>query len=80
MACGYLESDMNELIHAIMGMDPDAPPCEPDCEDEYCAPCAMRACPAGEPLHRHHDGCPSCDGEDADAGGLSPDADPRWPS
>lgn len=34
-------------------------PHEPSCEDEYCGPCAARECRYLDPLHRHHDGCPS---------------------
>lgn len=31
--------------------------------DEWCdcASCGEAACPDGEPLHFHHDGCPACD-------------------
>jgi len=37
------------------------PPIEdcPDADDE-CMYCGVRACPHGEPLHFHHDGCPAC--------------------
>ena len=31
-----------------------------DCPDPECSLCAMRACPHGDFLHFHHDGCPSC--------------------
>ena len=51
----------NELVYAINGMDPAEPPCEPRCDREYCAGCAIAECPHGEPLHRHHDGCPACE-------------------
>ncbi len=51
----------NYLIWALHGMDPENDkPCEPRCEREYCAGCAMDECPHWEPLHRHHDGCPAC--------------------
>jgi hypothetical protein len=50
----------NNLIYALNRMRLDAPPCEPRCDDEYCAACAMTECPHHEPLHRHHDGCPAC--------------------
>lgn len=51
----------NQLIYAFNGMDPENDkPCNPPCTDEYCAGCAMQECPHGEPLHRHHDGCPAC--------------------
>ncbi len=29
--------------------------------DPECMFCAMLACPVGEPLHFHHDGCPCCE-------------------
>jgi hypothetical protein len=50
----------NTLLYAINGMDPTSGPCEPRCDEEYCAGCAMAECPHREPLHRHHDGCPAC--------------------
>ena len=31
-----------------------------ECLDSECMLCGMRDCPGGEPLHYHHDGCPSC--------------------
>jgi septal ring factor EnvC (AmiA/AmiB activator) len=30
------------------------------CPDAECGTCGMAACPYGEPLHFHHDGCPAC--------------------
>lgn len=33
-----------------------------ECKDAECVVCGAIACPGGEPLHFHHDGCPSCDG------------------
>jgi hypothetical protein len=36
-----------------------ADPHDPPCDDEYCGPCAAKECPHADPLHRHHDGCPS---------------------
>lgn len=29
------------------------------CDEENCFSCASRECEHGEPLHRHHDGCPA---------------------
>lgn len=53
--------DANAFVHSLLGMDPENDsPCEPRCEEEYCAGCAMAECPHKEPLHRHHDGCPAC--------------------
>jgi len=31
------------------------------CEDAECDECAMIICPHADPMHFHHDGCPSCD-------------------
>lgn len=31
-----------------------------ECTDQECIMCGARDCPHGEPLHYHHDGCPSC--------------------
>ena len=36
----------------------DKHPATQDCPDAECALCGIRDC--GEPLHYHHDGCPSC--------------------
>lgn len=49
--------------------DADFPGYDPEwehvCEGEdganECSACAVRDCPEHEPLHYHHDGCPSCD-------------------
>ncbi|ALD61848.1 hypothetical protein ml_46 [Mollivirus sibericum] len=30
------------------------------CPDAECMECALLVCPSEEPLHFHHDGCPSC--------------------
>jgi hypothetical protein len=30
------------------------------CPDPECFTCGEAVCPHGEPLHFHHDGCPSC--------------------
>lgn len=35
-------------------------PSRDECPDEECSVCAVRDCPWHEPLHYHHDGCPSC--------------------
>ena len=34
---------------------------------DECEACAERDCPHGEPMHHHHDGCPACTEETADA-------------
>lgn len=31
--------------------------------DEECLGCGAEDCPFGEPLHWHHDGCPTCDAD-----------------
>lgn len=31
-----------------------------DCPDDECSECGERDCPHEDPLHYHHDGCPSC--------------------
>ena len=36
--------------------------------DGECLACGARDCPHGEPLHYHHDGCPSCDGPHGEGG------------
>lgn len=31
-----------------------------ECNDAECLTCGKRDCPQHDPLHYHHDGCPSC--------------------
>lgn len=31
-----------------------------ECDDPECGICAQIMCPVGDPMHFHHDGCPSC--------------------
>lgn len=57
------ERDANQLIRDLVHggpwqPDPNHPPIE-DCPDQECLDCGARACPLGEPLHFHHDGCPA---------------------
>ncbi len=35
--------------------------CNTDRDNGECMACSVRDCPYDEPLHWHHDGCPSCD-------------------
>lgn len=37
-----------------------------ECGREECDLCSVIDCPHNEPLHYHHDGCPSCDSSPAD--------------
>lgn len=30
------------------------------CEDPECLECGRIICPHGDPMHFHHDGCPTC--------------------
>lgn len=39
--------------------NPDCTGSTATCPDMECSSCGMRECPAGEPLHFHHDGCPA---------------------
>lgn len=34
------------------------------CDDMECEECSKRDCPHKDPLHYHHDGCPSCEFSD----------------
>lgn len=38
---------------------PGHPPTD-KCPDQECSRCGKRDCPWADPLHYHHDGCPSC--------------------
>lgn len=49
------------------GSEPPAEPAPPictgdtaTCPDAECMDCSERDCPYADPLHYHHDGCPSC--------------------
>ncbi len=52
-------AEHNAAILTMLGVSLD-PKCEPACDDEYCGGCAASECKHQDPLHRHHDGCPSC--------------------
>lgn len=41
------------------------------CPDEECTLCSVIHCPDHEPLHFHHDGCPSCDALEPAPSGVS---------
>lgn len=43
------KTDIHELVGTCSG-----------CEDPECMPCGAKECIHGDPLHGHHDGCPSC--------------------
>ena len=45
-------------------------------DDDECLACGARDCPAKEPLHWHHDGCPVCSFEDLNKSRV--DARERW--
>jgi hypothetical protein len=34
------------------------------CPDPECEKCSVIICPREDPLHFHHDGCPSCNAEE----------------
>lgn len=40
-----------------------------DAEGGECGICGVLDCPHGDPLHYHHDGCPSCYDPKTDSGG-----------
>ncbi len=46
---------INELKEQVASHPPTN-----ECADAECLVCGIRDCPHGEPLHYHHDGCPSC--------------------
>lgn len=57
---------LRKLEEYVPGSNPDNPYLDPlhppteECENEECLYCGARDCPHNEPLHYHHDGCPSC--------------------
>lgn len=42
------------------GLGPEADAALALCPDAECEQCAFLACPHGDFMHFHHDGCPSC--------------------
>jgi hypothetical protein len=50
----------NVTLETLLALVPGHPPTDV-CPDAECMICAVRDCPAQEPLHYHHDGCPVCD-------------------
>ncbi len=61
-----VDSDGHRFEHTCSGDDPLAG----DGEIGECSACGVIACPYDEPLHFHHDGCPSCIGAEEEAQGL----------
>lgn len=47
------------LTHGWQSKEVDAALAE--CPDAECRECSWIACPHADPLHFHHDGCPSCE-------------------
>jgi hypothetical protein len=41
------------------------------CPDMECQECARIVCFSGDPMHFHHDGCPSCEAGPVDRGPLT---------
>ncbi len=62
------EEGRSELAyeHGLSYYDPGETPPAPldECPDAECAVCALVVCKNGDPLHLHHDGCPSCSQEE----------------
>lgn len=42
------------------GPGPEADKALAECPDAECRLCSAIVCPDGDPMHFHHDGCPSC--------------------
>lgn len=42
------------------GPGPEADKALATCSDAECRSCSILVCPHSDPMHFHHDGCPSC--------------------
>lgn len=49
-----------ELQKLLQRVDQDLEYLLAQCPDPECSTCGMLICPRGDPMHYHHDGCPSC--------------------
>lgn len=54
-----VEKEKNEEDVHEYGKDPNHPATD-DCSDASCMECGARDCAFNDPLHYHHDACPSC--------------------
>lgn len=54
-----LHLEINRIIERH-GSGPEVDAALARCPDAECRKCSILACPYGEPLHFHHDGCPAC--------------------
>jgi hypothetical protein len=61
-----MDEDIARLLSAV-----ESHPATDACPDQECDVCSVRDCPYHDPLHYHHDGCPSCLTSDADEDGES---------
>jgi hypothetical protein len=56
-------NDPHTLVRQVMAdnaWSPELDEALAACPDPECHECARIVCPWSEPLHFHHDGCPSC--------------------
>lgn len=65
--CGHSPYSPPEICPACLSIVRVAPTPAPaahqpteHCPEDECEVCGRSACPHGDPMHYHHDGCPSC--------------------
>jgi hypothetical protein len=51
-----IQQEMDEV-----GWSPELDEALALCKDAECQECSRIVCPHNDPLHFHHDGCPSCE-------------------
>lgn len=59
------------LLRLINHPEPTCDESKPLCNDPECMFCSVIHCPSMDPLHYHHDGCPSCYLENLNTSGAT---------
>lgn len=73
-AMEQVEAKANEVVPDLVDIEPH--PSTEECKIEKCKECAVRDCKWNDPMHYHHDGCPSCFMAHRDLGGPQLIRDP----
>lgn len=55
---GVTREEMARMLEETS--EPQKNPPTEHCPEDECEVCGLAACPHGDPMHYHHDGCPSC--------------------
>lgn len=65
-------SPFYDMMDHLMEDSMDHPPTQ-TCDDMECMICSVRDCPQNDPMHYHHDGCPSCEASRQNDVSIEPD-------